>query len=123
MKVPWKYKKVSAREFDNLHRTMKHQVKDHHSPNRFYCNSHGRKWYRFKTAIIGLRQPWHWTRWIPCSELRPGKNIVDCFCGIRNGRGKLFWLVGRHYVGMCPFKNKWKYGLKLKSMVGMKGRK
>lgn len=137
MKAPWKYRVVSADEFDKIHYRYKERTSNFHSSTSYYCASIGSNWYRRgvrvlrdvarfaggKAPFAGGRAPRHWTRKKPCGFLIPGKDIVDCLCGIYNGRGKLSWLVGQHYVGMCPFKTKWRIGLKLKSFVGKNGRK
>ena len=125
MRSPWKYRKVPAREFDRLHQEYERRarnISEFHT--RYYCSSLGGNWYGLGVGILRdvPKNPWHWTRGKHCGYLKPGKHIVDCLCGIRNGRGNLSWMVGRHYVGMCPFKNKWRMKLKLKSMAGMKGR-
>lgn len=124
MKVPWKYRKVADHEFDRIDRNFKIKAEYYTRPANYYDNCRGSKWYRTRMQLVRdlLSVPKHWTRDKTCSSLVPGVDIVDCLCGIRNGRGRLSWMVGQHYVGMCPFKDKWKLKLKLKGMFGNKGR-
>lgn len=129
MKVPWKYRKVSAEEFSKVHERYQREASYEKNGASYYCASFGAGFYREGANIVrgvvgflGGSKPRHWTRGKNCDRLVAGKDIVDCLCGVCNGRGRLSWLVGQHYVGMCPFKNKWKRKLKLKAWVGKNGR-
>ena len=125
MKVPWKYRKVSANEFDRIHFDYKSKSHEQYSAQAYYGPSLGSGWYRKGMNLVEdifKGAPHHWTRGIPCCNLEPGKDIVDCLAGVYNGRGRLSWLVGKHYVGMCPFKTKWRVDLKIKSLFGKTGR-
>lgn len=124
MKAPWKYRKVSAREYDRLHFSYRERARGYFSPASYYGQCLGGNWYRRGVAALRdiFRGPSHWTREKKCSCLEPRKDIVDCLVGVRNGRGHLSWLVGKHYVGMCPFKNKWKLRSRVKSWTGRNGR-
>jgi hypothetical protein len=125
MKAPWKYRVVSAREYSKRMRQFKEKAMYHKRPSAFFGHCLGSNWYRKGMEIawdVFNKVVHHWTREVPCCHLQPGYSIVDCLAGVRNKRGRLFWVVGQHYVGMCPFKGKWRYKLILKSWVGKNGR-
>jgi len=124
MKVPWKYKKVSTSVFDGLHYTYSERARSRFSPASYYGNGLGKDWYYSGVKPLRdiVRGPFHWTRGKLCQFLKPRQDIVDCLVEVVNGRGKTSYLVGKHYVGMCPFKNRWKLRSRVKSLVRMDGR-
>ena len=131
MKIPWKYEVITAARFDHLHFHYKDQAAYYPRPSNYYGNDMGGSFYGSGVARArSVHRPiwaragalFHWTRRIPCTDLVPGQDIVDCLVATCDVNGHFTWLVGKHYVGMCPLKNKWKLPFKLRKLTLNLGR-